>query len=176
MRGGCYTTEFGRGSGRGGVGAGKGGSWMALHLDGLDRVAFMVYFWFGWNNRMGVSGGRVDAVLGREQDRTGTGTGSWDLEYREKLVGVRGKSLLHNSSLHSFSFFPSFPLGNLDVGWNLRVSGLFSSIVAGHRTTNSTASAVCPAPAPSTDFRGPNPQHGTNGINTNLEAEENGTM
>lgn len=110
MRGGCYTTEFGRGSGRGGVGAGKGGSWMAWHLDGLDRVAFMVYFWFGWNNRMGVSGGRVDAVLGREQDRTGAGTGSWDLEYREKLVGVRGKSLLHNSSLHSFSFFPLFPL------------------------------------------------------------------
>lgn len=113
MRG-CYTTEFGRGAGRGGVGAGKGG--VVLHLDGLDtdRVAFMVYFWFGWNNSMGISGGGggVDAVLGREQDRSGTGTGSWDSEYREKLVGVQGKSPLHNSSLF---FFSSFPLDNLEV-------------------------------------------------------------
>lgn len=70
----------------------------------------MVYFWFGWNNRMGVSGGRVDAVLGREQDRTGTGTGSWDLEYREKLVGVRGNHCYTTHPSILFRFFPLFPL------------------------------------------------------------------
>lgn len=167
MRG-CYTTEFGRGAERGGVGAGKGG--VGWHLDGLDtdRVAFMVYFWFGWNNRMGVSGAGGGGLM---RCRGGNRTG----QEEERGVGIRstGKSLLASRGNHRYTTHPSlsfrlFPL----IIWR-SVLFLRRRRPSDH---NSTASPVCPAPAPSTDFRGPSPQHGATGINTNLEAEGNGTM
>lgn len=151
---------------------GEGGSWMAWHLDGLDRVAFMVYFWFGWNNRMGISGRGLMRCWGG--NRTG--------QEQERGVGVwsTGKSLLASRGNHRYTTHPSFPFRVFPLTIWAPVGGCKNpaSFLHRRRTSdhNSTPSAVCPAPAPSTDFRGPSPQHGADGINTKLEAEENGTM